>query len=100
MCFFTGWLEISSGCVDFLREPFRALPDSVSGESLKIGSHFAVFVADKASREGRTTVAHNGSETNAVVFFDGFVCGGSGDAGGWLAKKGWRRILCDKDMGI
>jgi len=84
--------EISSGCVDFLREPFRALPDSVSGESLKIGSHFAVFVADKASREGRTTVAHNGSETNAVVFFDGFVCGGSGDAGGWLAKKGWRRV--------
>lgn len=70
-------LEISKGSAEFLREPFGALPDSVSGESLKTGDAFVVLVASKASR-GEPQEPRAVSGTNGVVFLDGFVYAASG----------------------
>lgn len=64
--------EISRGRVVFMREPFRALPDAVSGETLKIGDAFAVLVADKASRAA-PLLPSSAAGTNGALFLDGFV---------------------------
>lgn len=82
-------MEISHGRAEFMREPFAALPDTVSGESLKAGDSFVVLVASKASR-GDPAAPRAVEGTNAVVFLDGFVYGAS-PAGG-RRPPNWRVV--------
>ena len=85
--------EISRGRAEFLREPFSALPDAVSGESLKAGDAFVVLVASKASRGELASPSAADGTTNAVVFLDGFVYGGQGgSAAAGSGKAPWRRV--------
>ena len=80
-------VEISRGRAEFLREPFNALPDAVSGESLKAGDAFVVLVASKASR-GDPVAPRAVAGTNAVLFLDGFVYGASSG----LRPPNWRVV--------
>jgi hypothetical protein len=93
-----GGTEISKGSVKFLREPFEALPDAVSGEALKAGDDFVVLVASRASR-GEPVASGSAGEVaaNNTLFLDGFVyggVGGQGTGGGEprAATNGWRVV--------
>ncbi|MDD4018280.1 MAG: hypothetical protein PHV28_10090, partial [Kiritimatiellae bacterium] len=74
-------VELDRGAVRFLREPYGVLPDTVSGETLKAGGEFVVLVASKASRGEPAVPAARPSATNGVVLLDGFIYGGTPNAG-------------------
>lgn len=78
-------VAVSQGRVRFMEEPYGALPESVSGETLKIGGEFIVLVAPKASR-GDPVVRPAQGGTHGVVLLDGFIYGGVKDGvrgGNW-----------------
>jgi hypothetical protein len=81
---------VSSGRAEFLREPFEALPDRVSGELLKSRDAFVVLVASKASRGESRAVAAPGS--NSVALLDGFLYAGGVPEAASARRAGWRVV--------
>ena len=79
-------VELYRGRADFLREPFAALPDAVSGESLKSGDAFVVLVASNASH-GEPRAARAGGGTNGVALLDGFLYAGGRNPGASLFRR-------------
>lgn len=87
-------VAVSQGQVRFLAEPYEVLPESVSGETLKTGDAFLVFLAPKASR-GDPVVPAARDGTNGVVLLDGFIYqGGKGtEAAGAGGRDGSWRVV-------
>ena len=73
-------LAIDRGRVRFLHEPYDALPDAVSGETLKSGSDFLIPVVVKASR-GEPKARSAADSANGTLLVDGgiFVMGATSE---------------------
>lgn len=84
--------ELSRGQADFLREPFAALPDALSGETLKAGGNVVVLVASKASR-GDPPAAAPAAGTNGVTLLDGFIYAGDTRPPAPGPRPPFRRVL-------
>jgi len=82
-------VELSSGAVRFVREPYDFLPDEVSGESLKCGGEFVVLLASKVSRGDPAPAPQSDGDT---VVLDGFIYGGLGYGAGNSESNAWRML--------
>lgn len=68
--------ELSAGQVIFQQDPFRVVPDGISGELFKKGDDFLVLVVSRRSAEREIVADPDTAVAEKVLFMDGFIYDG------------------------